>query len=95
MNKYFEEIKETNKNKYLTLVPANDNKLKKDKELCSRIRDLIRSVTKSSEDFDEKNMKTKINLNDKLSLNRTVEIYSMIIVVTAVFMKINFIDKLS
>ena len=30
-------------------------------------------------------MKTKINLGNELSLNKTVEIYSMIIVVTAVF----------
>ena len=42
-------------------------------------------MTKSSEDFDEKYMKTKINLGNELSLNKTVEIYSMIIVATAVF----------
>ena len=30
-------------------------------------------------------MKTKINLGNELSLSKTVEIYSMIIVVTAVF----------
>ena len=49
MNKYFEEI---NKNKYLTLVPTNESKkiIKKYEELWSKIRYLIRSITKNSSD---------------------------------------------
>ena len=41
---YFEEI---NKSKYLTLVPTNESKgkIKKDKELWSKIRDLANSIT--------------------------------------------------
>ena len=41
----FEEI---NKSKYLTLVPTNEGKekIKKYEELWSKIRDLIRSITK-------------------------------------------------
>ena len=48
VNEYFEEI---NGNKYLMLVP-NENKLKikKYEELCSKIRDLISSAAKSSDD---------------------------------------------
>ena len=34
-------------------------KLKKYEELWSKIRDLIRSITKKSNDYDEKHMKTR------------------------------------
>ena len=52
VNGYFEEI---NKNKYLTLVPTNKSKelMKKYEELWSKIRDLIRSIAKNSDDYDE------------------------------------------
>ena len=84
VNGYFEEI---NGNKYLTLVPTNENKEKKYEELWSKIRDLIRSITKNSDDYDKKYMKIKFNSDDKLSLKEMIEIASMIIVVTAVFQK--------
>ena len=44
VNRYFEEI---NGNEYLTLVPTNKSKekIKKYKELWSKIRDLIKSIT--------------------------------------------------
>ena len=48
VNGYFEEI---NENKYLTLVPINENKEKKYEELWIKIRDLIRSVTKNLDDY--------------------------------------------
>ena len=53
MNGHFEEI---NKNKYLALVPTNESKekIKKYEELWSKIRDLIRLITKNSDDYDEK-----------------------------------------
>ena len=84
MNGYFEEI---NKNKYLTLVPTNESKeiIKKYEELWSKIRDLIRSITKNSDDYDEKYMKIKFNSDDKLPPNKRIEIPSMIIVVRADF----------
>ena len=52
MNGYFEEI---NGNKYLTLVPTNESKekIKRYGELWSKIKDLIRSITKNSDDFDK------------------------------------------
>ena len=60
VNGYFEEI---NKNKYLTLVPTNESKekIKQHEELWSQIRDLIRSITKNADDYDEKYMKIKFN----------------------------------
>ena len=55
VNGYFEEI---NENKYLTLVASNESKekIKICEELWSNIRDLIRSITRNSDDYDEKYM---------------------------------------
>ena len=88
MSGYFEEI---NGNKYLTLVPSNENKekIKNYEELWIKIRDLIRSITKNSDDYDEMYMKIKFNSVDKLPLNKTIEIPSMIIVVRAIFLENN------
>ena len=68
------------------LVPTNESKekIKKYKELWIKIRDLIRSVTKYSDDYDEHYMKIKFNL-DELLLNKMIEIPTMTIVVRAVF----------
>ena len=84
VNGYFEEI---NKNKYLTLVPTNESKeiIKKFEELWSKIRDLIRSITKTSDNYDEKYMKITFNSDDELPLNKTTEIHNATIFVTAVF----------
>ena len=56
----FEKI---NKSKYLTLVPTNKSqeKIKKYKEMWSKIRDLIRSITKNSDDYGKKCIKIKFN----------------------------------
>ena len=69
------------------LVPTNESKekIKKYEELSSKIRDLIRSVTKKSDDYDKKRMKIKFISDGKLPLNKTIKIPSMIIVVRAVF----------
>ena len=42
----------------------------------------IKSITKNSDDYDQKYNKRKFNLDDKLPLNKTTEITSMIIVIT-------------
>ena len=42
-------------------------------------------MTKISDGYDEKYMKIKFNLDDELPLNEIMEIFSMIIVVRAVF----------
>ena len=67
VNGYFEEI---NGNKYLTLVPTNERKekIKKHEELWSKIRDLIRSITKNSDNYVEKYMKIKLNSDDEPSI---------------------------
>ena len=80
------------------LVPTNESKekIKKYEELWSKTRDLIRSVTKNADDYDEKYMKIKFNSDDELPLNKTVEIPGMTIVVRAFFMKIkNIIHRFS
>ena len=64
-----------------------------------KIRDLIMSITKISDDYDEKYKKMKFNLDNELPLNKMIEVPSMIIVVRAVFHKNNkyypqvFLDK--
>ena len=95
VNGYFEEI---NKSKYLTLIPTYESKekTKKYEELWSKIRDLIRSITKNSDDYDEKYMKIKFTSDEELPLNKTTEIPTITIVVRAIFMKItNIIHKCS
>ena len=69
------------------LVPTNESKekIKKYEELWSKIKDLIRSITKNLDDYDGNYMKIKFNSDDKLHLNKTIEIPSMIIVAGAVF----------
>ena len=57
----------------------------KDVELWIKVRDLIRSITKNSDDYDENYMKIKFNSNDELPLNKMMEIPTKITVVRAVF----------
>ena len=58
-------------------------------ELWSKIRDLIKSISKNSDDYDEKYMEIKFNSDDKLPLNKTINILSMIVVVTSIFVENN------
>ena len=69
------KIEYSNGNKYLTLVSADESKvtLKKYEELLNKIRDLIRSITNNSYDFDEKYMKNKFNSGDDLPLKKTLK----------------------
>ena len=82
-------LEKLNENKYFTLVPTNESKeqIKKYEELWSKIKDLIRSITKNSGDYDEKYMKIKFNSDDELLLNKMIEIPSMIVVVRAIFLE--------
>ena len=63
------------------------------------MKDLIRLITKNSDDYAEKNMKIKVNSDNKLRLNKTMEISTMIIVIRAFFLENNkyypqvFLDK--
>ena len=77
VKRYFEEI---NKSKYSTLVPTNEHKeeIKKHEELWSKIKDLIRSINKNSDDNDEKYMKIKFNSDDELPLDKAIEVSTMI-----------------
>ena len=54
---------EINKNKYLMIAPTNESKeiIKKYAELWCKIRDLIRPITKNSDEYDE-NVSWKSNL---------------------------------
>ena len=91
VNGYFEEI---NGNKYLTLVSTNESKekLKNCEELWTKIRDLISSVTKNSDDYGKKWSKIKFNSDDEFPLNKTIEIPTMAIVFRVIFLE-NVISK--
>ena len=74
----------------MTLVSTNESneKIKQNEELWSKIRELIRSVTEKLTDYDENYMEIKFNSADELPLNKMIEIPIMIIVVSAIFLKI-------
>ena len=80
-------LKESNGNKCLTLVPTNEKKdtHKKYEELWNKIRDLIRSITNISDNYDEKYMKIKFHSDNDLPLKKTLERYNVVIVVKSVF----------
>ena len=70
------------------LVPTNESKekIKKYEELWIKIRvDLISWITKNADDCDENYMKIKFTSDEKLPLNKKMEIRSMVIVVRAGF----------
>ena len=73
----------------MTLVPNNESKeiIKKYEELWSKIKNQIKTITNNSSDYDEKYIKIKFNLDDDSSLNKTLGLYNMTIVVRAVFHK--------
>ena len=54
-------------------------------ELWIKIRDIIRSITKGLDYYDEKYMKIKLDSDDNLPLNKSIEIPLVTTVVRAVF----------
>ena len=92
LNRIFQEI---NGNKYLTLFSTNENKEKNKKyeELLSKTRELIRSVTKNSNDYDEKYVKIKFISENELPLNKRIENPNMLIVVKFLYFTSLFINS--
>ena len=87
VNGYFEEI---NENEYLTLVLNNESKekLKKYEQLWIKIRDLVRLITKNSDDYDydEKYIKLENDSDDELPLNKTIEIPTIAMFARGIFL---------
>ena len=54
-------------------------------ELWYKIKDLIKSITNASGDYDEKYMKIKFNSDENLPLNKILKLNNLIIVVTFIF----------
>ena len=71
----------------MALVPADKSKdtLRNYEELLTKIRDLTRSKTNNSDDYDEKYMKIKFNSDDDLLIQKTLELHSVVIVFRADF----------
>ena len=86
-SKLDECFEENDKSKYLMLVPINESKekFKKDEEFWSKIRDLIRSIAKNLDDYDERYLRIKFTSDDESSLNKTIEIPSITIIIKVVF----------
>ena len=74
-------IEESNGNKYLMLVPTVESKdaLQRYEELWKKIRDLIRSITKSSDNYHQIYMKIKFNPDDDSPLKKTLELHNILI----------------
>ena len=71
-------------------------KYKKYEKLWNKIRDLIRSITKNLDAYDEKYMKIKFNSDYELPLNKTIEIPTITIALELFSLKpINIFHKLS
>ena len=60
-------------------------KTKKNKDNQIKIRDLIRSITKLSNDYDKKYMIIKFNFDDELALNKNMKTPTTKIVLRAIF----------
>ena len=63
--------------------------MKKYEELWSKIRNLIRSIAKQSDDHDENYIKIKFDSDDDLPLNKTIKIHIATIVARAIFLENN------
>ena len=76
----------------MTLVSTNESKdtLNDYEVLWNKIRDLIRSMTNKSGNYDKKYMKIKFNSDDYLPI-KTLEHQNMVIVVRSVFHKEKYI----
>ena len=87
INKITRYIEESSENKYFTLIPTDESEdtLKKYGDLWTKIRNLINSKTNNSDDYHNKYMKIKLNLDDDLPLKESLELRTMIIVVRTVF----------
>ena len=70
------QAKESNRNKYLMLVPTDESKdiLEKYEKLWNKIRGLVRSKINNSDSQIEKYMKMKFISNDGLTLKKTCQI---------------------
>ena len=71
----------------MKLAPTNESKgiMKEYEELWSKIRYLTSSINKNSNDYGEKYLKIKFNLDNELPLNKMIEICSMVIIARAIF----------
>ena len=86
LNKINGNLDEINGNNYLILVATKKSKdrIKKCEDLWIKIRDLIWPVAKKLDDYDEKYINIKLSSDDKLPLNKRIEIPVMVIVVRTI-----------
>ena len=75
-------LKDSNEKKYLMLVATDEskNKLKIYEEILSKVKDLMRSISNNSDDYDEKYMKIKFNSVCDLPLKKAQRLFDMVVV---------------
>ena len=77
----------------MTLFPTNESQknLKNTKNCALKSRDLGRSVTKKSDDYDsdKKYIKIKFDSGDELPVSKRIKIPTIAIVVRAIFLENN------
>ena len=80
-------VEEINENKYLTLVSTDKNKevLTKYTKLWDGIKNSIEKINNRSGEYGKNFMKIKFNSDDSLSLNKTLKLHNMTIIVRSVF----------
>ena len=80
----------------IALTDSNNEVLKKYKEVWSRIKDQIKKINNGKlEEYEKDCIKIKFNSDDNLSLNEHLTFFSVSIIVTSVFKKVNIILNFS
>ena len=71
----------------MTLVPTDESKYisKRNEELRTKFRDLIRPITNDFDDYNKKYVKIKFNSDDNILLKKTLELHKMVIILRSVF----------
>ena len=80
----------------IALTDSNNEVLKKYKEVWSRIKDQIKKINNGKlEEYEKDCIKIKFKSDDNLSLNEHLKFFSVSIIVTSVFKKVNIILNFS
>ena len=86
-----ESIEEKNRNKYLVFASTDKNKkvLEKYTELWNGIKRLINKIDNKPGEYGKDFINIKLNLDDNLSLNKTLKLHMLTIIVRSIFQKGN------
>ena len=74
-------------NKYLVFASTDKNKelLKNYTKLWDKTKSLIKNISDEPDNYDEKYIKIRFNLNDNLPLNKILKLQNLTIIVRSIF----------